>query len=431
MARKEQIRNATRKYRAMKSEDEKGKVKEKDKVRKATTRKNMTEEEKMIRREKDKKRKAEKRKWKKELEKEKEGDDEKERSEKIEEEGMEKEEDGEEKEEDGEIDWNSLMFPDAKDKSGEEIDDSVDDKDKDEEKNDGESYIERLRRINKKSQMKKRSQRSNIEIEFDRIDALIRKREERRKRDGKKHLLDNLASKKSMRELGEIGPLTDFANRDRSIRNRSEIEIWTIFWSRTNECRKLLEKNRPEIAEILKENLRKKEEEKNKEEEEKKRKEESHKKAIQDAVNEGRVGTGSWEGYAWVDGDWFWAGDPDKDPDKPKGEWVYQADIDDYQWVGEGPPPSQDLTDDTNNWEVTEEDKKRWKEQEEKWLEMKLKEQKQKQSAYMKEYRDRQKQKLNEPIEIPDYGEKSPYLLLQEKNIKERKEWMKASGLFD
>ena len=346
MERKEQIRTAVRKHRARKSEDEKGKVKEKDKARKETTRKNMTEEEKMIRREKDKKRKAEKRKLKKELEKEKEGDDEEERSEKIEE--------GMEKDEDGEIDWNSLMFPDAKDESGEEIDDSVDDKDEDEEKNDGESYIERLRRINKKSQIKKRSQRSNIEIEFDRIDALIRKREERRKRDGKTHLLDNLASKTSMRELEEIGPLTDFANRDRSVRNRSEIEIWSIFWSRTNECRKLLEKKRPEIAEILKENLRKKEEEKKKEEEEKKRKEESHKKAIQDAVNEGRVGTGSWEGYAWVDGDWFWAGDPDLDPDKPKGEWVYQADIDDYYWVGEGPPPPQDLGNVTNNKELTE-----------------------------------------------------------------------------
>ena len=149
-------------------------------------------------------------------------------------------------------------------------------------------------------------------------------------------------------------------------------------------------------------------------------------------MNEGRVGTGSWEGYAWVDGDWFWAGDPDVDPDKPKGEWVYQADIDDYYWVGEGPPPPEDLRDDNlNNWDLTEEDEERLKKQEEKWLEMELKEQKQKQSTYMKEYREKKKQKLNEPIEMPDYGEKSPYLLLQEKNIRERKEWMKASGLFD
>ena len=144
MARKEQIRSATRKYRALKSEDEKGKTKENDKIRKATMRKNMTEEEKRIQREKDKRRKAENRKLKKELEKDKEGDD---RSKEDEEERR------------------------------EEIDDS-----KDEEKeNNGESYVEKLRRINRKSQMKKRSQRSNIEIEFDRIDALIRMREERKK----------------------------------------------------------------------------------------------------------------------------------------------------------------------------------------------------------------------------------------------------------
>ena len=71
------------------------------------------------------------------------------------------------------------------------------------------------------------------------------------------------------------------------------------------------------------------------------------------------------------------------------------------------------------------------KEQEEKWLEMELERQKMKQRDYMKEYREKKKQKLNEPIEMIDYGEKSPYLLLQEKNIQERKEWMKASGLFD
>ena len=354
MERKEKIRNAVRQNRVMKSEDEKGKTKENDKIRKATMRKNMTEEEKRIQREKDKRRKAENRKLKKELEKDKEGDDRSKQDEKV---------------------------------RREEIDDS-----KDEEKeNNGESYVEKLRRINRKSQMKKRSQRSNIEIEFDRIDALIRMREERKKRDGKKHLLDNLASKKSMRDLREIGPLIDFEDRDKSVRNRSEIDIWGIFWDRTKECRKLLEKRRPEIAEILKENRRKKEEEEKKKEEEKKRKEEAHKKEIQVAVNEGRVGTGNWEGYAWVDGDWFWAGDPDKDPEKPKGEWVYQADIDDYHWVGEGPPPPQDLVheNDTNNWEVTEEDEKRWKEQEEKWLEMELKEKKQKQNAYMKEYREK------------------------------------------
>ena len=414
MERKEKIKIAVRQNRAMKSENEKGKVKEKDKIRKATMRKNMTEAEKISRREKDKQRKAEKRKLKKELEKVKMRNDEEEKRKKVEEK---------------EVDWNSLMFPDATESgSGEETDDSKDDK----EKNDGEGYFEKLRRINRKSQMKKRSKRSNVEIEFDRIDDLIRKREERRKRDGKKHLLDNLASKRSMRDLVEKGPIIDFADRDKNCRNRSEIEIWSIFWDRTKECRRLLEKKRPEVAEILKENMRKKEEEKKREVEEKKRKEEEHKKAIQDAVSEGRVGTGSWEGYAWVDGDWFWAGDPDEDPEKPKGEWVYQADIDDYHWVGEGPPPPEDLRNDNlNNWEVTEEDEKRRKEQEEKWLEMELEKQKKKQSDYMKEYREKKKQKLNEPIEISNYGEKSPYLLLQEKNIQERKDWMKASGLFD
>ena len=115
MERKEKIRNAVRQNRVMKSEDEKGKTKENDKIRKATMRKNMTEEEKRIQREKDKRRKAENRKLKKELEKDKEGDDRSKQDEKV---------------------------------RREEIDDS-----KDEEKeNNGESYVEKLRRINRKSE---------------------------------------------------------------------------------------------------------------------------------------------------------------------------------------------------------------------------------------------------------------------------------------
>ena len=88
------------------------------------------------------------------------------------------------------------------------------------------------------------------------------------------------------------------------------------------------------------------------------------------------------------------------------------------------------------NPEVTEEDEKRWKDQEEKWLReeiLEMKDQERKEhNAYMKKYRDMTKAKLLEPIQMPKVeGEKSEYLLLQEKNIKELEDRKKMSGLFD
>ena len=112
---------------------------------------------------------------------------------------------------------------------------------------------------------------------------------------------------------------------------------------------------------------------------------------------------------------------------------------DDYHWSGEGPQPKETM--DPEYWtadlqkmnpEVTEEDERRWKEQEERWLREKIEERRKENNAYMKKYREKKKAELLEPIEMPDdNGGKSEYLLLQEKNIKEFEERKKMSGLFD
>ena len=52
-------------------------------------------------------------------------------------------------------------------------------------------------------------------------------------------------------------------------------------------------------------------------------------------------------------------------------------------------------------------------------------------AKYMKNYREKKRAALMNPIVMPKVSEKSEYLLLQEKNIAELEERKKASGLFD
>ena len=174
------------------------------------------------------------------------------------------------------------------------------------------------------------------------------------------------------------------------------------------------------------------------EEEEKRVKEDNRKKekdiqqAIQDAVRKGQIGTGRYEGYAMVNGDWLWAGEPKDDPEKPKGKWVYQAFEDDYIWVGEGDPPQDDHFDNSkNNWEVTEEDEKRFKEQEKKWLQHEMEKMRKEKKAYMKEYHRKKKEALQQPIEMDIQSEKGEYEKLRDETLKEFERLKKESGLFD
>ena len=178
--------------------------------------------------------------------------------------------------------------------------------------------------------------------------------------------------------------------------------------------------------------IRGKLEEENRVKEENRKKEKDIQQAIQDAVRKGQIGTGSYEGYAMVNGDWLWAGEPKDDPEKPKGEWVYQAFDDDYIWVGEGDPPQDDHFDNSkNNWEVTEEDEKRFKEQEEKWLQHEMEKMREEKKAYMKEYHRKKKEALQRPIEMDIQSEKGEYEKLRDETLKEFERLKKESGLFD
>ena len=281
------------------------------------------------------------------------------------------------------------------------------------------SYIFNEELHNRERIRKKRKERTAEQIEFDCVEQLIRRRKDRKERDEEKEIKDNIKAREGMRLLKTEGRMMPF--KTRFYHKKSELEIWKIFRNLGPSYKEVIEDMRPEIAKKLTEM-----------EEEKGKKEYDLKQAIQDAVREGNVGSGVNEGYAMVNGDWFWAGDPDDDPEKPKGEWVYNPTDDDYTWVGEGDPPPDDHFDSSkNNWEVTEEDERRFKEQEEKWLRYEIEKMREEKKAYMKEYHRKKKEALKQPIEMEENREKGEYEKLRDKTLEEFERLKKESGLFD
>ena len=297
---------------------------------------------------------------------------------------------------------------------------------------------------NKERIKKKRKERSIEEVELDCVEQLIRRRKEREERDDDQHLQDNLKAKEGMRELKTMSRIMPY--KKRYFYKMTEIEIWKIFRDLGPTYRELLEQRRPDVVKrledmedeekkLLQDQRKKAEEEMKRSEKEEREKEEKIKVAIEKALKDGKTGTGINEGYVCIDGVWHWAGNPDDDPEKPKGEWVYLPIDDEYYWSGEGDPPTEDhfSYNDTNqgSWKVTEEDEKRWKEEDEKLLKYEMEKIREERKAYMKNYHKKKKEELLKPIILDQKGEKSKYEELRESNLKEFERLKKESGLFD
>ena len=258
-------------------------------------------------------------------------------------------------------------------------------------------YIRNEKKHNREYKKRKASEMSVEEADFVRIEQMFRRKKSRANRTEEEHEVDKEMAKKGMQEFRELGQLKEFKDRDTWYASKTEEEIWRVFFHMSFKHQKVLEDRKPDVADAIK---------KKKEEEEKRRvkRQREHDEWMQECAP---------PGFVWRD--------------------------DDYHWAGEGPQPKETM--DPEYWtadlqkmnpEVTEEDERRWKDQEERWLREKIEERKKENNAYMKKYREKKKAKLLEPIEMPDdNGGKSEYLLLQEKNIKEFEERKKMSGLFD
>ena len=258
-------------------------------------------------------------------------------------------------------------------------------------------YLKNEKEHNRKYKKRKAAEMSEEEAEFVRIEKMIRMKKSRANRTEEEHEVDKQMAKKGMKKFRELGLLKEFKDRDTWYASKTEEEIWRVFFHMSFNHKKVLEDKKPEVAEAIK----KKKEEEQKWLDERKRR---HDELMQEDAP---------PGFIWRD--------------------------DDYHWSGEGPQPKETMDPDywtadlqKMNFEVTEEDERRFKEQEERWLREMIQEKKEQAREANKKYRDKKKAKLLEPIEIPEYkGGKSEYLLLQENNIKEFEERKKMSGLFD
>ena len=274
-----------------------------------------------------------------------------------------------------------------------------------------ESYKWNEEEKNRDYKRKKRTNRTEEEVEFDRIENVLAVRKHRASRTGKQCLLDRMKQQQSSRdfiEFGRLRPYKERINGGRGYKNRDEHNLWQKYINTKKENLNLLEEKKPEIVSKVrkkeKEDLEKYEAEKEaKEAEEKKR----------------------WE----------------------EGYWHYQGDVDDYIWIGKGPQPPDPYAHEvelTNPYTEDDPDWKEWKKNEKELLEKEArdyeetykewaredKERKRAKNAEAgkKHYRKKMKQ-FSEAIEIPDY-EKSDYERLRDRNIQEIEDMKKASGLF-
>ena len=274
-----------------------------------------------------------------------------------------------------------------------------------------ESYKWNEEEKNRDYKRKKRANRTEEEVEFDRIENVLAVRKHRASRTGKQCLLDRMKQQQSSRdfiEFGRLRPYKERINGRRGYKNRDEHNLWQKYINTKKENLNLLEEKKPEIVSKVrkkeKEDLEKYEAEKEaKEAEEKKR----------------------WE----------------------EGYWHYQGDVDDYIWVGKGPQPpdpyahevelTNPYTEDDPDWiewkknekELLEKEARDYEETYKEWArEDKERKRARNAEAGKKHYRKKMKQ-FSEAIEIPDY-EKSDYERLRDKNIQEIEDMKKASGLF-
>ena len=107
-------------------------------------------------------------------------------------------------------------------------------------------YLENERELNRAYKIKMRSTRSEEQIEFDKLEYVIRKREFRKRLDEDKLAQEKEKSKVGMAEFRSKGRILDY--NPRNVRDLDEMVLWTIFSQRGSKYKELLHKLKPEKA---------------------------------------------------------------------------------------------------------------------------------------------------------------------------------------
>ena len=275
------------------------------------------------------------------------------------------------------------------------IEEPQDEDEKDYNQKESKEYWTKVLAKDRKRKKKEIEARSEERKEFDRISQVLRMRKLRSKRSGKEHLLEKMKAQKGMSVLKNVGRYNAYKQRQRRVKD--EMLLWRIYSKSNIVSKKIFEAKKPDIAEKFK-----------LEEDELRNKDEEREKYRQEKRNQ--------EG----------------------GSWEYDPCSGEYYWDGEGPPP--DYNDDLEV--LTPEELRDGEKQEKEWQEAyaaemrlkkkeKMKEWRAKNAERVRECRQRQREMLEEPIDIPENDTISAYEQIRNDNLKELAEAKKASGLFE
>ena len=233
-----------------------------------------------------------------------------------------------------------------------------------------------LQRLEAQERMEKqRSDKSVEDSDYEKIIKRQRMREVRIMASGKEHLLGNLKAKKGMQLVNQEGTLRDFSRRERLMtkfeRNDDLLE-WKNYWSRSDDHRRNLEKNKPDLVERINDQIRL--------DKERERQEKSERKKREKDLNE------HIDSYDWI------------------SETEYEKDEYDHILTKE-------------EREQEEEDERRESEAIKAWFKQEQKEKRQRR-------RDELKQAITKPIDPFPERELCQYEKIREDIIREREEAM-------
>ena len=246
---------------------------------------------------------------------------------------------------------------------------------------------ERERKKNQKESM------GEVEREFAKINCKHQKRKLRSERTGKEKLKQNLKAKKGMRIFHEVGRLIE--HKDRIKPNSSEVVDWENFQKKSKRHADMLDETKPDIVQKINEKMR----------DEGERLREQIKKAEEkELVRKKQI-------------------------EEDGGEWVNNAEYDDYHWVGEGEPPEIDKEPEYKP--LSAKQLEEIQRQQDIQLEAIIEEQKKKAREKRKQKEEELKAAMQHPVPPLPEKEMCEYEKLRENNIKEREKAMAESGYFE
>ena len=274
-------------------------------------------------------------------------------------------------------------------------------------------YVANEKQINREYKRRIRKGATDAENEYERVCNVLKLRQGRQERDGKKHLLDNLKAKCGMRDLRENGRIIGRQFMRRAKRDKDEEVLWWSYWSKGKMFKDILMKKKPETAAAMKEK-----------EDLLKKKEDERKEIEKDLDAKGR--------WIYENEEYYWSIPDENGCLKSLAAFEAEEEAEEEaKYAKLTPEEKEEKRKKEEEKRIREKERQRkHDEQMEMWYEQEKEEQRKERNRRVKEKRKKQKEELEKPIDMPNLGEKGAYEKARDDNILERHRVMSESGMF-